>query len=350
MRVVVLLMHGMRAFDITAVLEVFAEDRTGRGVPYDDVVVVSPHAEVVLKHGMRLAARPLTAAAGAELVLVPGSSDLPHLLDALDEAEGRAARHALLDAHAAGATLASLCTGAFLLAATGLLDGAQATTHWSACDLLAERHPRLQVQHNVLHTRDHTGRLWTSAGVSAGIDLCLALHAAAHGAAAAATVARSMVLPAARHGGQAQYVPVRHRPRERAGAEFENLRAAVRDQITRPWSLAELAVAAHVAPRTLQRRFALETGTTPARWVLTERLAAARELLETTHLSVEQIAHRAGFGSADLLRKHFTTHLATSPTRYREAFTPANPSPHPASSQLGGALPRTPPRAVRPAQ
>lgn len=325
MKVAVLLMQGMRSFDVAAALEVFAADRTARGVPNDNVVVVASRAEVVLEHGMRLPARPLSAASGAELVLVPGSSNLPRLLDAFDEREGIAARRALLDAHAAGATLASMCTGAFMLAATGLLDGAEATTHWSACELLARRHPRLRVQLIVLHTCDDTGRLWTSAGASAGIDLCLALHARAHGAAAAATVARSMVLPAVRHGGQAQYVPARRRPQEQAGAELEDLREAVRAQIARPWSLAELAHAANVAPRTLQRRFAVETGTTPSRWVLTERLTAARELLETTHLSIEHVAHRAGFGSADLLRKHFAAELATSPTRYREAFTRAVP-------------------------
>lgn len=203
MRVAVLLLQGMRSFDVAVALEVFAGDRTARGVPHDDVVVVASQAEVVLEHGMRLPARPLSAVAGAELVLVPGSSDLPCLLDALDEPEGLAARRALLDAHAAGAILASMCTGAFVLAATDLLDGAEATTHWSACELLARRHPRLRVQPNVLHTRDNSGTLWTSAGVSAGVDLCLALHAEAHGAAAAATVARSMVLPAVRHGGHA---------------------------------------------------------------------------------------------------------------------------------------------------
>lgn len=330
MRVAVLLMAGMRAFDVAAALEVFAGDRRKRGVPFDDVVPVAAHAEVVLEHGMRMPARPLAAAAGADLVLVPGSADLSRLLGALDEPNGLTARRALLDAHAAGATVASLCTGAFVLAATGLLDGAAATTHWSACELLARRHPRLRVQNNVLHTQDDTGTLWTSAGVSAGIDLCLALHAQSHGAAAAATVARSMVLPAVRHGGQAQYVPARRQPQEKVGAEFETLRTAVSADPARSWSLAQLAATAHVAPRTLQRRFTAEAGTTPAKWVLRERLAVARELLETTQLGIEQVANRAGFGSADLLRKHFARQLETSPSRYREAFTRAVPprTPH----------------------
>jgi len=330
MRVAVLLMAGMRAFDVVAALEVFGGDRTARGVPHVDVVLVATHAEVVLEHGVRLAARPLAAAAGADLVLVPGSADLPRLLVELDEQDGLAARGALMDAHAAGATVASLCTGAFVLAATGLLDRAAATTHWSACEWLARRHPLLRVQHNVLHTQDDTGRLWTSAGVSAGIDLCLALHARTHGAAAAATVARSMVLPAVRHGGQAQYVPARRQPRDKVGAEFEDLRAVVSADPARSWSLAQLAAAAHVAPRTLQRRFTAEAGTTPAQWVLRERLAVARELLETTQLGIEQVANRAGFGSADLLRKHFARQLDTSPSRYREAFTRAVPprAPH----------------------
>ena len=322
MKVAVLLMPGMRCFDVAAALEVFAADRTGRGVPRDEVRCVATRSEVTLEHGLRLDAVPLAAAAGADLVLVPGSSRLPNLWESMEQTDGLAVREALLVAHAAGAQVASLCTGAFVLAATGLLDGEVATTHWSACELLAERHPRIRVQPNVLHTRDVSGTVWTSAGVSAGIDLCLALHAVAHGAAAAATVARSMVLPTARHGGQAQYVPVRRRPHEKAGVEFEELRATVRAEITRPWALAELAHTAQTAPRTLQRRFTAETGTTPGRWVLGERMAVACELLETTRLSVEQIAHRCGFASADLLRKHFTAHLQTSPTRYRETFTP----------------------------
>lgn len=324
MKVAVLLMPGMRCFDVAAALEVFAADRTGRGVPRDEVRCVATRSEVTLEHGLRLDAVPLAAAGGADLVLVPGSSRLPNLWESMEQTDGLAVREALLVAHAAGAQVASLCTGAFVLAATGLLDGEVATTHWSACELLAERHPRIRVQPNVLHTRDVSGTVWTSAGVSAGIDLCLALHAVAHGAAAAATVARSMVLPTARHGGQAQYVPVRRRPHEKAGVEFEELRATVRAEITRPWALAELAHTAQTAPRTLQRRFTAETGTTPGRWVLGERMAVARDLLETTRLSVEQIAHRCGFASADLLRKHFTAHLQTSPTRYRETFTPTS--------------------------
>ncbi len=241
-------MPGMRCFDVAAALEVFAHDRTGRGVPRDEVRCVATRSEVTLEHGLRVDAAPLAAAAGADLVLVPGSSRLPNLWETMEQTGGLAVREALLGAHAAGAQVASLCTGAFVLAATGLLDGEVATTHWSACELLAERHPRIRVQPNVLHTRDASGTVWTSAGVSAGIDLCLALHAVAHGAAAAATVARSMVLPTARHGGQAQYVPVRRRPHEKAGVEFEELRATVRAEITRPWALAELARTAQTAP------------------------------------------------------------------------------------------------------
>lgn len=327
MKIALLVMEGVRAFDVAAALEVFADDRTARGVPRDQVRCVATRTPVALEHGMGLDARPLEAAAGADLLLVPGSSNLPRLVETLDEPEGLATRQVLVDAHAAGAMVASLCTGAFVLAATGLLDGAQATTHWSACELLARRHPKVEVEPNVLHTRDAAGRVWTSAGVSAGVDLCLTLCAQVHGAAAAATVARSMVLPAVRRGGQAQYVPARRRPCEQAGAQFEDLRATVRARITGRWPLAELARVAHVAPRTLQRRFQAETGTTPARWVLAERLAAARELLETTGLGVEQVAHRAGFTSADLLRKHFAAALATSPTRYREDFARRAPDP-----------------------
>jgi len=320
MRVALLLLDGMRGFDVAAALEVFADHRTDRAVPADDVhrVGVSDHVE--LEHGLVLRTEALEVATRADLVIVPGFADVRSTLASLDPGTAAAAVGVLCSAHAAGAQVASLCTGAFLLARSGLLDGTVATTHWRYCDLLRAAHPRVRVDANVLYTHDDERRVWTSAGVTAGIDLCLAILAREHGAAAAAAVARSMVLPATRPGGQAQYVPLRHRRGETLGGEFEGLRTLVRQDLARPWTLADLARASHLAPRTLQRRFGTEAGVSPTRWLLEERVTAARELLEVSGLTVDQIAQRVGFGSADLLRKHFTARLSIPPTRYREAF------------------------------
>jgi transcriptional regulator GlxA family with amidase domain len=195
-----------------------------------------------------------------------------------------------------------------------------ATTHWRYCELLQRRHGRIRVDPTVLYTHDAERRLWTSAGVTAGIDLALAIVAAHHGASVAAEIARSMVLSAGRRGGQAQYVPVRYRAHEALGTVLDELREHVRQHLTRPWTLGELSALAHTSPRTLQRRFASRTGMSMSRWLIDERLTAARELLESTTLTIEQIAQRVGFASADLLRKHFAARFGTPPSRYREAF------------------------------
>jgi AraC family transcriptional activator FtrA len=156
--------------------------------------------------------------------------------------------------------------------------------------------------------------------VTAGIDLCIAIKAAWHGAAAAATVARSMVLPAARHGGQAQYIPPRFAGHETAGADLEALCETVRQDLSQSWTLADMAGAGHMSTRSLQRRFAEHVGLSPSAWLIRERVRAAQELLESSVLDVGQVASRVGFGSADLLRKHFCPLVGTTPTRYRTAF------------------------------
>ncbi len=318
MTIAVVLLDGMRSFDLAAVLEVFADDGRRGGV-VDEVRLVSPRAGVVLEHGLTVSARPLADLAGAELVLVPGFADVARWLAAPDARE-REVADALRAAHAAGAQLASLCTGAFLLARTGLLDGVAATTHWRHASLLAELHPAVRVDPHVLYTHDEGRRLWTSAGVAAGVDLCLALVADRHGSAAAADVARSMVLPAVRSGGQAQYVPARYGQHETRSGGLVALQDLVRRDLGRAWTLAELASAARTSPRSLQRRFGDLLGMSPSQWLVQERLTAARELLEGSVLGVEQVAQRVGFGSSDLFRKHFAAQLGVSPSRYREAF------------------------------
>ncbi len=320
MRVAIVLLDTMRSFDVAAALEVFADDRSSRGVPRDEVRCVSPRGTVVLEHGLTLAAQGLDRALDADLVLVPGFADIGAALASFEAPEVRSVLATLVAAHERGAQLASMCTGAFLLARSGLLDGMRTTTHWRYAGLLRDLHPRVLVDPDVLFTHDAGRRLWTSAGVTAGIDLCLAMLAEQHGTAAAATVARSMVLPAARGGGQAQYVPPRYRAEESSAGEIEQLRALVHRELDRAWTLEELARAVGRSPRSLQRRFARSVGTTPSQWLTGERVTAARELLEGTVLTVEQIAHRVGFGSADLMRKHFAARLGVAPTRYRQSF------------------------------
>jgi transcriptional regulator GlxA family with amidase domain len=245
--------------------------------------------------------------ATADLVTVPAWPTLdapidPVVLDALRQAHNR------------GATILSVCSGAFALAAAGLLYGRRATTHWQFADLLARRYPGVTVDRDVLYVAD--GSILTSAGAAAGIDACLHLVRETHGAATANALARRMVVPAYRQGGQAQYVdmPVP----EVAG--FAELLDWMRLHLDEPLTVAALAARAHLSPRTFARRFGETTGTTPHRWLLDQRLQRAEHLLETTDLAVDTVAARAGFGSGDTLRHHFAARRGVSPHSYRRTF------------------------------
>lgn len=350
MKVRVVLLPGMRGFDVCAALEVFGGDRRDRGVPLNDVAAVSPSPEPELEGGLRIRALPLQEADGSDLLVIPGFADPlgavdPDVVRAVSGGGGVASSAAREDAarpgaarsgvvrddvvraaalvlrlHSSGTHIASLCTGAFLLAATGLLDGADATTHWRFCDELQRRHKRVRVDPKVLYTHDAARRLWTSAGVAAGIDACLAILAQECGSAAAAAVARSMVLPAVRPGGQAQFIPPLRGETEGRASEGEELRAAILRDLAAPWTAQTMADCAHASPRTLHRRFLAETGMPPIRWLISRRVAAAQELLETTALGVEQIASRVGFGGAVSMRKHFVASVGVPPIEYRRAF------------------------------
>ncbi|WP_234342137.1 GlxA family transcriptional regulator [Streptomyces leeuwenhoekii] len=253
----------------------------------------------------------------ADTVVVPGYA--PHLRPV-----PAAVLDALADAHARGGRLVSVCTGAFALAAAGVLDGCTATTHWLYADDLAARHPRVSVDPRVLYVDE--GRVLTSAGVAAGIDLCLHLVRRDLGAATANEVARTLVAAPHRDGGQAQYIK---RPLAPAAgnATLAPTRAWALTRLHEPLTVRRLAAHAHMAPRTFARRFVAETGTTPLRWLLAARLDRARELLESTGLAVDQVAERCGLGSPSNLRLHFRRALGTSPTAYRAAFTAADPRP-----------------------
>ncbi|MPY59944.1 helix-turn-helix domain-containing protein [Streptomyces spongiae] len=252
----------------------------------------------------------LDALGAADLVIVPaclmnGYEPPAALLDVLREA------------HARGARVASLCSGAFVLAAAGLLDGREAATHWMYADELRRRHPRVRVNERALYVDD--GDILTSAGTAAAIDLCLHIVRGDYGTAAAAEVGRRMVVAPHREGDQAQY----SRPRTGAAPPAQGLAPVLDWAIARlegPLTVAELADRADMSVRTFERHFAREVGTTPLKWLNQQRVARARELLETTDLLVDTIAERSGLGTGDALRLHFRRTLGTTPAAYRRTY------------------------------
>lgn len=224
---------------------------------------------------------------------------------------------ALRQAWQRGARLASICSGAFVLAATGLLSGKRATTHWRYAEKLRTRHPDIEVDAGVLYAEQ--GRIYTSAGSAAGIDLLLHIVRQDFGAPAANSVARRLVMAPHRSGGQAQFI-------ERPVPADRNHRIArvldlVRTDLEARWSVERMATAAAMGPRTFLRRFTESTGQSPGQWLIAERIAEAQRLLESSHLSIERIAALVGFGSVQSLRHHFQAKLKLSPSDYRSMFT-----------------------------
>ncbi|MFE6482466.1 GlxA family transcriptional regulator [Streptomyces sp. NPDC057757] len=312
-RIALLAFPGVRAFDVSVITEVWGVDRTDRGVPAFDLRrVAADPAPVAMRGGLAVTPdRTLAWLPRAELIVVPGLDD--HVTPAPEPV-----LEALRRAHARGATIAALCGGAFTLAQAGLLDGRRALTHWNLIDLLRERHPAVRVEPDALFVED--GNLWTSAGTAAGIDLCLHLVRTVHGAEAAASIARSMVTAPFRAGTQAQFI---EQPAAPADPDADAL-AAVREyalgHLDEPLTVPALAARAGMSPRSFARHFVAATGTTPVRWLLDQRLAAAQRLLERTGLAMPEVARRAGFGSEVTMRQHFAARLATSPRAYRTSF------------------------------
>jgi AraC family transcriptional activator FtrA len=235
--------------------------------------------------------------------------------------------HALRDAARRGARLVSICTGAFTLAWAGLLDGRTATTHWSVYDVLARMFPAVEVDPSVLYIDD--GNVLTSAGVAAGLDLCLHVVRNDHGANVASEIARHTVVAPHRDGGQAQFI---HQPGPQSdpGSSVAPTMAWAVGHLDERIDLHLMASVARMSVRTLSRRFREETGTTPLQWLFSQRVARAQELLETTTLTVDSVAHRCGFPDAPTLRRHFTRRVGTTPSAYRAAFSgrPPRDSPH----------------------
>ena len=309
-RVAALCLGRVVAFDLGVTSEVFTEayDRKGQRL-YDfrACTVDGRRIETTTGFGVDSVAG-LEALERADTVVVPGYR---HVLDrpAEEAIEG------LRAVYARGGRVVSICTGAYALAHAGLLDGRRATTHWFFATKLAEMFPAITVEPNALYVDE--GRILTSAGLSAGVDLCLHLVRRDHGEEVGAALARIMVASPHRDGGQAQFID---RPIPAGNGSLDGARRWALQNLSGPVDVSSWARQAQVSPRTFARRFVAETGTTPLRWLHSQRVLEARRLLESTDLPVEEVATRAGFGSAPSLREHFRRATETTPTAYRRAF------------------------------
>ncbi|MBF6098343.1 helix-turn-helix domain-containing protein [Nocardia cyriacigeorgica] len=311
-RVAVVMSERLAMFEFGVICEVFGLDRTADGLPGFDFRVcgrepgrplpaTSPGVTVTPEFG-------LDELAAADLVAIPAfpatTDHDPVVVDAVRSAS------------AAGAIVLTVCSGAFLAGAAGLLDGRKCTTHWRYVDQLAARFPEATVDPDVLFVDE--GNLITSAGTAAGIDACLHLVRREIGSAAANGIARRMVVPPQRDGGQRQFIE-----RPVPDCASDSLRTTLewmQDNLDLPHTVESLAARSTMSTRTFARRFAAETGTTPVKWLTTQRVQLAEHLLEDTDLGLEQIANRAGFGSAALLRHHFQRVVGIAPTEYRRRF------------------------------
>jgi transcriptional regulator GlxA family with amidase domain len=316
-RVVALVVPHVVAFDLSIVGQVFGLEPER----YAFEVCTERPGAVASTTGYAIhVERGLDALEDADTVVVPGFRPLddppPAVLEALRAAADR------------GTRIASVCVGAFALAAAGLLDGRAATTHWQEADAFRDRFPGVRLDPDVLYVDE--GQVLTSAGISAGIDLCLYLVGRDHGAAVAAEVARRMVVAVHRPGGQAQY---RRGPLVGEDELRSTLDWAV-GQLHRPLSVEELARHAHVSPRTLARRFREEIGVPPMQWLTGQRLLEAQRLLASTRLGVDEIAERCGLGSAGNLRLHLARTLGTTPTAYRRSYRASPPGNTVATCEL----------------
>jgi transcriptional regulator GlxA family with amidase domain len=308
--VATVVMEGVHPFEMSVPCEVFGLDRPEVVYPWPyELIVVSVHGTEPLRtHNGFTIQTPYTLddLERADTIVIPAwpNVDQPPAADLV---------RVLRDAHARGARLLSFCSGAFVLAYAGLLDGKRATTHWMYTDAMAARFEHVQVDRNVLYVDE--GDVLTAAGTAAAIDLCLHVIRQDLGAEAANIVARRMVVPPHRDGGQAQFVqaPVPTCPAE------DPLDWAI-EQLDEPLSVEALARRAVMSPRTFARRFRDVTGTTPHQWLLRQRVLHAQRLLETTDEPVERVARRCGFSSAAVLREHFTRIVGTSPLTYRRTF------------------------------
>ncbi|MBW8819219.1 MAG: helix-turn-helix domain-containing protein [Streptomyces sp.] len=310
--VAAVVLDGVNPFELGVVCEVFGTDRSDDGLPVYDFAVASAEGPTLtsragfavhVEHG-------LERLESADLIAVPACARYetrdfpPELLEALRSGVER------------GARVLSVCSGVFLLAAAGLLDGRRCTVHWHHAEELARAYPRLTVEPDVLYVDEDP--VITSAGTAAGIDACLHIVRKEQGPEVANKIARRMVVPPHRDGGQAQYIE-RPLPRSKCDTVGEVL-VWMERHLDEEVTVEQLAERAHMSPRTFARRFQQETGTTPYRWLLRQRVLLAQRLLEATDETVDAIAGRAGFGTAAALRHQFLRAVGTTPNAYRRTF------------------------------
>ena len=307
--VAVIALPEVAVFELGVLCELFGYDRTAEGLPGYDFTVCSVGGAPVRTHaGFSMTPdHDLAPAETADLIAI-APNDIqdppPEVIEVLQRA------------HARGAWIMSVCTGAFTLAAAGLLDDRRCTTHWRHTDRLAREYPRAKVDPGVLYVVDDN--ILTSAGTAAGIDCGLHLIREEQGSAIASQIARRMVVPPHRDGGQAQFIET---PMPVISCEtLQPLLTHVLETLDRPHTIDTMADLVHMAPRTFARRFRAETGATPHDWLTNQRVLLARRLLEDTELGVDAVAARSGFGSAQTLRHHFTQRLSTTPQSYRGTF------------------------------
>jgi transcriptional regulator GlxA family with amidase domain len=328
--VVVLAEPDVIAFDLAIAIEVFGRVRLSSDAPGYRVRVCG--CEPVVTAGpVRIATEfGLDELANADTIVVPGRNDV-----------GAAVREdvaaALKSAYAKGIRIASICTGAFTVAAAGILDGKRATTHWLAAELFSAAYPDVELDPDALYVDE--GQVLTSAGASAGLDLCLHMVARDYGSAAAADAARLAVTPLHRTGGQAQFII---RNRRKCGTELDDLLAWIAKNAHLPLTLRDIARQASTSERTLNRRFKAETGQTPMQWVNGIRIKHAQELLETTSDSIENVARRAGFVSTANFREQFRRLAGVAPQSYRNAFRDDNDALRSPASRAGSSATRRP--------
>ncbi|HEU4348965.1 MAG TPA: helix-turn-helix domain-containing protein [Actinoplanes sp.] len=309
-KVAVIALPGVAVFELGVMCELFGSDRTADGLPGYEFALCSPGGRpVATEQGFTVSPdHDLAAADDADLVaIVPYDTSRQPPAEVLD---------ALRHAHDRGAWVMSVCTGAFALGAAGLLDNRRCTTHWRHTDRLADDFPAAKVDPNVLYVADDN--ILTSAGTAASVDAGLHLIRQEHGSAVATMIARRMVVPPHREGGQAQFIETPVMP-----VECETLQPVltrVLETLDLPHTVETMADLAHMAPRTFARKFRSETGSTPHDWLSGQRLLLARRLLEDSDLGVDSIAARAGFGSAAAMRHHFAQRLSTTPQAYRGTF------------------------------
>jgi AraC family transcriptional regulator, transcriptional activator FtrA len=312
-RVVAVAYDRLCSFEFGIAAELFGLARPELDVPwYEFRVVAAAGGPLRSTGGLELrASTNLRHVREAGLVVLPGWKDK-------DELPPAPLLQALRSAHDRGARIMSICSGVYVLAATGLMDGLDATTHWRYTDHLAAMYPKISVQPDVLYIDN--GQTLTSAGSAAGIDLGLYVIRRDYGAAVAAEVARRLVTPPFREGGQSQFIRrtnLRARPTNDA---FGDALVWAERHLDHQPAVADLATRAHMSTRTFARKFVTEIGTTPLAWLLTQRLRRAQELLETTSTPLAEIATMAGFATTETMRHHFRKSLDTSPTRYRASF------------------------------